>query len=528
MRIGFASIYAWRPHVEHLMWLSELAASDGHAAFFLACDADLPTCYTRELRPSVGTLSNCLICRAGGVRSYRSRCVSSIGALAAERETAPDTALEWASSSASTLGRFETDAEFASLEFSTVADRLAPACARTYTAARRWIEMDRLDAICAFNGRMDATRAIMEAARDAGIRFVSLERTWFGDGLQLIPGDNCLGLAEVHRLVGEWSQRPLLADQAARAADIVASRFLRNNVKEWRAYNQSASIEQWPMTGEGRRILLLPGSRNEFYGHPDWKSRWPEPCAAYDALIDRFDLSPHEIVLRCHPNWGERIGPTDGSRSEAYYSEWARSRGISVIASSSTTSTLALIDQADAIVVGGSSAGLEAGILGRQVIAVSPSIYTRAGFESPCYDQADLARLVLDVGRGREERDRLASDRARKTLRFAYSMVFRVSQYVDEVHCISTTRYEYAADADPGRFTRLLRTGILEPDDGRAAGSEDDEDAILAMIDRRAWRDLVVSAGPRPAAVRAMHRRPLFRLIDGMRERLPRGDRWNG
>ena len=50
LRVGFATVYAWRPHVEHLMFLAGLAKQAGHETFFLACDADLPACYTREIR----------------------------------------------------------------------------------------------------------------------------------------------------------------------------------------------------------------------------------------------------------------------------------------------------------------------------------------------------------------------------------------------------------------------------------------------------------------------------------------------
>ena len=62
--------------------------------------------------------------------------------------------------------------------------------------------------------------------RHAGIPFVSVERSWFGDGLWLMPGENCLGLRNVDRLVGAHSHTPLTARQAARIARQVASRFM--------------------------------------------------------------------------------------------------------------------------------------------------------------------------------------------------------------------------------------------------------------------------------------------------------------
>ena len=54
MRIGFASVYSWRPHVEHLAFLARMVEKAGHETHFLTCDADLDNCYTREMRGRPG------------------------------------------------------------------------------------------------------------------------------------------------------------------------------------------------------------------------------------------------------------------------------------------------------------------------------------------------------------------------------------------------------------------------------------------------------------------------------------------
>lgn len=387
MRVGFTNIFPWRPHVEHTFFLAQLARQAGHTVSFLACDGDLPSCYNRELKPGRSALLQCMACRVGGIRSYARENVSSLGVPAlSEKPSKKAAALTWAQSSASTLGRFESDADFASPLFSQLSERLAPAVAHAYQGAKRWIERDRLDAICLFNGRIDVTRGILEAARDMGVPYVSIERTWFGDGLQLLPNENCLGLQSVDRMVEEWRDSPLREGQGLMAAGHIAARFARKNTKEWRAYNTTARITEWPVAGGRRKVLLIPGSRNEFWGHPDWVSQWSEPTAAYDAVIEQLRLKPRDLVLRCHPNWAENIGSAGGQMSEAYFTSWARKRGVDVIPSADRTSTLGLIQQADAIVVGGGSAALEAGILGRQVIAVSPSAYQNAGIQSTAYN----------------------------------------------------------------------------------------------------------------------------------------------
>lgn len=520
MRIGFASIFSWRPHVEHLHYLAQLAQTAGSEASYLTCDADLDACYVKVLRPQRSDWLHCARCRIGGVRSYASRGVVSIGELVDKASPPTPENAGWSGSSASTLGRFETDAEFAGEEFSALARLLDEPTRRAHAAALRWIERERLDAICLFNGRMDATRGVLEAARTAGVPFVSLERTWFGDGLQLLPQENALGLRSIDRMMRQWRDVPLTRDQALRAAGHVAARFLRRNTKEWRAYNLDARTTHWPTSSNRRRILLVPGSRNEFWGDPDWELQWPEPADVYDALVEQLGLAPQEMVLRCHPNWGERIGSRDGSRSERYYTDWARRRGVHVIASTDATSTLGLIEASDAIVVNGGSAALEAGILGKQVIAVGPSIYQQAGFQTDVSSRTAMARAALDID------DEAAARVARLALRFCHTMAYRVAQYVPYVRCLTTTRYEYRDGADPLRFISLLRARELQADDPRSASDTRGEDEVLAMIAGREWDRLILPAtSALPASTLQPHRRWMFRPVDRIREALPRGDR---
>lgn len=524
MRVGFTSIYAWRPHVEHLHFLANLARRDGHEVRFLSCDSDLPSCYTRELRPERSDWVSCLTCRVGGIRSYESHGIVSIGSQRSDGCHAPRDATEWARSSVSTLGRYETDAEFAGQDFAARLHRLVPAGRIAYQAARNWIERERLDAVVLFNGRMDATRAVLEAAKDAGVRPVSLERTWFGDGLQLLPDENCLGLRSVDAMVAAWRDRPLSREQALRAAGHGASRFLRRNNKEWRAYNTTARDAAWPTRSE-RRVLLIPGSRNEVLGHADWRSRWPEPTAAYDALIDHLNLHPGELVLRCHPNWGETIAGVSGKLSERYFTAWARARGIHVVASTDSTSTLGLIEQCDAIVVSGGSAALEAGLLGKQVIAVSPSPYQQAGFQSTAYDRPQMESLRLDAGLDTNKAADERHARMRQTLRFCHTMVYRLPQYVRHVRCVTTTRYAYVEGAAPQRLSELLRTGRLQADDGHHADDCREEDLVIDMVAARDWARLFDAVpAPREEQLVPLQRRWPFRPVDRLREALPRGD----
>jgi len=526
MRIGFATVYAWRPHVEHMMFLAGLAKQAGHETFFLACDADLPACYTREIRDVRPDWMECLFCRVGGVRSYTGSNVSSIGALATEA-VAPDAsqASEWSKSSASTLGRFESAADYASDDFAELRDRLTPSVQRAYAAAKAWIARERLDAICVFNGRMDATRAIFEAAKAAGIRVVSMERTWFGDGLQLLPDENCLGLKSVHAMVREWRDKPLTREQALHAAGRVAARLTRTNVTEWRAYNTQAARGTWPVEGAQRRILLLPGSLNEIWGDENWVSGWPDPTQAYDAIIDHLKLEARDLVLRCHPNWGERIGKNDGRLPEKHYTDWARERGVHVIASRDTASTMDLIAQCDAIVVASGSAALEAAAMGKQVIATAPSIYSEAGFRTDVGDPAKVGSLALQVDLPQAEQLREEERLRRLALRFCYTMSRRLPQFAEHVRAVTSSSYRYPPGADPQRFIDFLRTGVLRADDEAFAGSQASEDEVLAKMAQGRWSELVALPTTAAQDDRRVHRRWLLRPVDYIREKMPVGDR---
>lgn len=521
-RIGFATIYSWRPHVEHAYFLARLVEKAGCQAFFLTCDSDLPDCYTREMRDRP-TWIECLQCRAGGVRSFARRHITAIGE-AAGRDSAPAQP-DWVHSSASTLGRFESDADFAGQEFAAIAARLQPAVEVSFRAARAWIRDLQLDAVCVFNGRMDATRAVLEAAKSLGVRVVSLERTWFGDGLQLYPDESCLGLRSVHRMIGQWRDRPLTGSQAIRAASHVARRFLRRNDTEWRAYNVDASTVDWPVRGGRHRILLLPGSRNEIWGHPDWESGWRDPLAAYDALIEHLHLSAADVLLRCHPNWSEKIGKRGGEYAERYYADWARHRGIATIRSADPASTLQLIEQCDAIVVANGSAALEAGTLGKQVIGIAPSLYQEAGFRDavPSPEQLCGLRLHGDLNPAEQKRRRMLIPR--QTLRFAYTMAHRVPQYTRFVRAEATTRFRYDMSADPQRFLDLIRSGELRADDEEHGVDTRAEDEVLQRIARRDWAGLLDALEPDTRTLEPLRRRLMFRHLDTVRQWMPVGDR---
>jgi hypothetical protein len=525
MRVGLSSIYSWRPHVEHLYYLATLLQSAGAETFFLTCDSSLPACYTRELRDKYPSWQECLMCRLGGLGSFTSANLSGMGSYKGLQVAAPEDSLQWCYSSASTLGRFESGEDYSSPLFQGLADRLHPSVDLAYSAALSWMTEKRLEAVLVFNGRIDATRAIIEAARKLQIPFASIERTWFGDGLQILPQEDCLGLMSVNKLVEEWADKPLTTLQACRAAKHIASRFTQSNNTEWRTYNTNSIRRPWPELGGRYKILLLPGSINEIWGHPDWRSEWDQPTDAYDAIIEHFSLSPSDIVLRCHPNWSENIGKQYGHKSEEYYASWANKRGVNCIRSSDTTSTTGLIEVSDAVVIASGSSALEAGALGKQVIGTAPANYQNAKIRDDACNPRALKKLRLLASLPNHIQKDVAFRIRRQTLRFAYTVTYRIPQYADFVKCLSTTDYVYRGGADGNKLLDLLLTGILASDDACYAESDQEERIYLALMQQKQWERLLSHPETIGSSYRPLSRAFPYSILSRIRSYMPLGDR---
>lgn len=516
MNIGFTNIYSFRPHVEHLYYLSRLAKKGGHRVSFLTCDSSVGWCYAQGLK-NTSRWTECPKCVLGGVRSYP---VSSVHSIERAPTLGPKRAPEGLTlSSACTLLRTETDEDQLSTPVLQVRERLSGPVQQVYQSTLAWIERDKLDAVVCFNGRMELTQAVIQACRDASIAFLTHERTWFGDGLSLTPNDNCLGLSETHRMAALYRDLPLTGTQARLAASLVARRFSRQNKLEWRAYNQDAQSASWPASGEGERYLVLPSSRNEFVGHPDWQSGWGDYTRALDDLMDAQRLQPHQIVVRCHPNWAESIGQASGARSFEVYEQWCKRRSIACIGPSEKASTHDLIDQSSVVVLNGGSAAIEAGVLGKRVLSLSPANYTHAGIATTALGPRDLEHGV-------DWPEISTRDRIRLTLRFIYMSARRLPQFNDYVQPLSTTRYRYFQGADPSRLDHALLEGKLLPDDATHAADTREEDEIIDTVEKRVWPMLAAYAHPKPSLPQFdVQRRSSMRWVDGLRGFFRHGDR---
>lgn len=516
MKIGFVNMFSFRPHVEHLYYLASVVSSGGHDVFFLTCDGAVSNCYARAIKGS-SKVVECPKCIFGGVRSYSAKNITSVSASSDAIEI--DVLDKLALSSSCTLNRTESEAEWNEPEVVAVRESLYGPIQKVYQSALRWIEDNDLEGVVCFNGRMDLTRAITYACEQAGVPYVTHERTWFGDGLQLIPNANCLSLKALGEMVKEYDEKPLTSEQAKLAGRLAGERFLQTNSLEWRLYNENPEPAPWPLKGGGARVLIIPSSKNEFAGHDEWRTDWEDNTQALDDLFEAFSIKPEQVVVRCHPNWAENIGKVVGDRSLALYRDWAKKNNIYCISSEQKASTYDLIQQADIVVLNGGSSAVEAGVCGKQVICMGPSTYQEAGFVRVFRDKqslyADNALVSLDP-----------DVVIRKTLRFLYLRSHRFAQYVENVRALETTKYEYFEGADPDRIISMLKTGKMVADDSSFACDSQGEDAVVDALKNKEWKQLasyeIKRAKLRPLPIQ---RRFGLRWIDDIRAKMPRGDR---
>lgn len=517
MRIGFSNMFSFRPHVEHLYYLSVLMKQEGHEVFFLACDSNVSNCYPRALK-GTSKLIECPKCVLGGVRSYP---VGPVTSISASRQSGLDIAtLDALSlSSSCTLTRTESDVDWHEPEVISLRKSLYDPISSVYESGMRWIDRNRLDAVICFNGRMDLARALTYACERSGIPYITHERTWFGDGLHLTPNANCLSISPIDKMVSAFECKPLTLLQAKLAGKLAGERFLQRNSLEWRVYNKNPEPTPWPLAAPGLRVLVLPSSRNEFAGHEEWKSGWTDNTQALDDFLEAFSIKSEQVVVRCHPNWAENIGKVTGLRSLELYRHWTRKRGIHCIDSEQRASTYDLIQHADIVVMNGGSSAVEAGVCGKNVICLGPVNYQNAGFVRVFRDRASLNAAAASSPIDPEMV-------IRKTLRFLYLSARRFPQYVDYVRAAETTRYAYFEGADPARLVSMLGTGFVSADDSSYAVNSTGEDLIVEALMRKDWGGLADYVVPRPDLKQLKVARRLgLGWIDAARAKLPLGDR---
>lgn len=520
MRVGFINVYPYRPHAHQAKYLERLAKSLGWETYALVCDGNAPQCYLRELK-GTGRLE-CAKCIVGGLRSFSFDHTDSAWRYWENITPAADYG-SFVESSAYTLTRVESWDQRQSSLVEEKKAHLLPSAVNFYHATLKWIEHRQLDAVITFNGRMDLTRAVIEACKSANIAFITHERPLFGHGLILNRNANCSSLQGIHKINREYACKPLNAIQSRVAAKLAAERLTGGNPLEWKRYNSNAiKTQSWPVSSNGPKVLVCPSSKNELLGHPDWETEWRDNTDALDIAVSHGWFSYRDVLVRFHPSWSVNFGKISAQLCELHYRQWCEHRGVKFIESSSKTSTQDLIRLADVVLLNGSNTVFEAGIIGKPVICLGPSPYSHSGAAFDVLAMDDFLKINFDEVL-RTDSKVLVS----KTLRYYYSKAAREPLFTNFVRSKTVTECAFYEGANPAILATLLTSGQHLVDDEIYAGDSDvenqfvqlfidSEPSVLADLASYAWEGC-------HGKEFAISRRPAYALVDRIRSLSPKG-----
>jgi hypothetical protein len=472
MNFGFINFYPYRPHGHHAEFLRKLVESVGHSTYSLDCKSSIPNCYLREVKGS--GRSECIKCAFGSLSTFNFEKTESIRKYDDGSDLPvwvnPQTLVE---SSSYTLARIESEKQRESDDVLKYQDRLISSVKTVYSAVKNWIEGNGIQVVVLFNGRMDITRAALEACKELAIPCIIHERPLFGHGLILNLNENCSSLKKIHCINKEFSDKPLSYSQLKVACKLLAQRFRGENNLEWKRYNSNPSeVSRWPKNSD-RKILICPSSKNELLGHPDWETPWSDNTDAIDLLFDQGKISPNECVVRFHPSWAVAFGKSDAKKCVEHYLNWCQQRGIYFYDSDSSVNTRDLIRLSDLVILNGSNTILEAGALGKPTLCLGPSPYSYSGCAEDILTVEMLKSLDID-----SVINKSPSSIVRKTLRYAYSKAAREPLFVDHVRSTTVTECEFYSGADPKRVNEIIN-GELVVDDSSYSDSSGMEDEVV-------------------------------------------------
>lgn len=526
MKVGFLPFFGWRPHNQHFLYLMSAVKQLGYRTAVLKCDGSIRTCYNREIKSGILRKIACPSCKlSANYSTYFSDEASNFSAFSGTVKEAPPGATKWAESSYRTLKRIETSRLSGEDRSSQLFTNLRQSSSQTYEIVSSWIREEKIDFVLFFNGRMDITRAALEACKDQGVRFASVERSIFNWGIQVYPGAGCLDLKHPHQITRDYAEVPLNAEAAQFAGSVLATRLfnIHENSTEWRTYNRNRLDSRWPGLGQ-RRVLLLPSSSNEIEGEPSYQMEWKSPIEGFEAVLDALSLEEDEVVMRGHPNWGEAIGSASGDASNRYYRNWCKERGLAYIPPDSPIDTNSLIRECDLVVLSHSSAAFEATALAKPVINIRSALYTDARISSnmrsdiEISENIDSIRDYLNNGYGNAK---LAQ---RHLLRFLFTMAKRVPLFPDTARPKGAAGVDFYDPRGLDRLERILTDGVLEPAEYEAGSDTRHEDKVLEEITGRTFEAAPLASmfTPETSAFNMPRR---FKVTESLRMHFKQGDR---
>jgi hypothetical protein len=315
-------------------------------------------------------------------------------------------------------------------------------------------------------------------------------------------------LGGFHNFVSGWREKPLTTAQLWKAFGLIADRFRKKAIGEFRQYNAE---QQTGLVDTSQTIdwLYLPSSIFERIGHPDWNVDWKDDLDAIEQLIARGVVNPANLVVRGHPQW-----ITFSPDSDQRYREWASKAGVRYIPSGSILDTRELIWSSRAVLVYGSSAAFEAGLMGKPILNLSPTFYLEGGFLENILGPDEISSFI--------QRGFTLSPQeiVRKCLRAIYSINFRYMQCTEQIQADDPYEYRFKSLNNTHYFENIIREKKIAPDNAMMAADASQEDDFLASFMPAMYANLSsetfysrVSASEKEKGYK-MNRKPMYGFVD--------------
>jgi hypothetical protein len=520
MNVGFINIYPARPHGFHAAFLENLCRLLGYSTYFLECGGSFDGCYSKLNRS--GGIARCISCRMGRASTYGDNEVHKISSNLPTEILNLNEVNKGLISSAVTLNREEVESDyFNNKKLTDSISRMRLNYLRTYYSTLDLIDKKQLESLIVFNGRIDMTRAAIDAAKHANINFVTHERTFMGHGIQMHVNENILGLRDRSALNAKYDKEYLTSYQARLAGAEIAKRFLGTNFLEWRVYNAgSPELPKWPTTTTKEKIVIIPSSRSETGSHEDWATPWDLSTDGLTMFLKAIGATKDQVVVRFHPNWIQKVGKSIGQSSRKLYKDWCQNNGYHYIDSHELVSTMGLIANCDVAILNGGSAAIEAGALGKKIVCLGPSAYKGATF-------CRFFETIESIDNFSGLDDWISEEQIiRGTLRYVYTALARFPQYFDYVRALQTTEFIAFKGADPSRLENMIKSGNVVADDA-SIGSAHEEKEVINLISDRSWERLIELAPKFQSENRNQQhitKHFPYNLIDKARNHFKRGD----
>lgn len=448
--VGIAQIYPWRPHAFQRDYLLSLARETGARTSEMVCDGALVRCYDKQYQTlGFGSVDHCLKCRMGRARTPADRTFKVDWSTKDIPVAGEEQAII---SNRAAIVRAELPSD---LDPAAGGDGLLQAYRAGYHSALRWIDQCNLDLVLVFNGRIDILKGVVDAAVTRNVDFMSYERTWFGDGLMMLPRENCLGLRHLHAACRAVAEITLSEDDSRRAEQIINARVHRIGSNEWRDFQKRGEREYADLAshiGRPPKVLVLPSSTYEIWGHDDWRNGWADNFEAIDYLQSALGVPFEDFVVRGHPIWAQRVGVNFGDKADRHYRAYCQRRGIRYVEPASPVHTSALIEASELVALNGGSSVIEAVWRGKPVVSLAVSAFQHSG----------VCPTLLGPGQSMELPD--DATRRRQIVKFIHAMDRVTPTFVNHLKAVSAGEQQAFEGADFEDIARQLHGDTLMPE----------------------------------------------------------------